>query len=75
MEVVTDVAALDVELLQLPDVSTLFLKSNLTFVETLFDQWLSVPDTNRLVRFVFFFSLYFEINLLLLLLLFMILIV
>ncbi|CAI8615611.1 unnamed protein product [Vicia faba] len=48
MEVVGDVASLDVELLQLPEVSTIGLKSNFTFVETLYQQWLSLPESNRL---------------------------
>ncbi|MCH86329.1 serine/threonine-protein phosphatase 2A regulatory subunit B subunit alpha-like [Trifolium medium] len=49
MEVVTDAASLDVELLQLPEFSTLALKTNLNFVEKLFEQWLSLPESNRLV--------------------------
>ncbi|XP_054822909.1 probable serine/threonine protein phosphatase 2A regulatory subunit B''delta [Prosopis cineraria] len=49
MEVVNDLASLDVELLQLQDVSALALKSNLNFVEKLFEQWLSFPESNRVV--------------------------
>lgn len=57
MEVVSDAASLEVELLQLPEVSSLALKSNLSFVETLFEQWLSLPESNRLVRFILCFSI------------------
>lgn len=49
MEIVADVASFDAELLQLTEVSPLALKSNPSFVESLFEQWLSLPDTNRLV--------------------------
>ncbi|KAK7356714.1 hypothetical protein VNO80_15989 [Phaseolus coccineus] len=49
MEVVTDAASLDVELLQLPDFSALALKANNNFIQKLFDQWFSLPESNRLV--------------------------
>lgn len=58
MEIVSDVASLDVELLQLPEVSTMGLKSNFTFVQTLYNQWLSLPETNRLVCVSFPVSLF-----------------
>ncbi|KAI5382660.1 hypothetical protein KIW84_070186 [Lathyrus oleraceus] len=48
MEIVSDVASLDFELLHLPEVSTMGLKSNFTFVQTLYNHWLSLPETNRL---------------------------
>ncbi|XP_042518216.1 serine/threonine protein phosphatase 2A regulatory subunit B''beta-like isoform X2 [Macadamia integrifolia] len=50
MELVGDVASLDPELLQLPEVSPLALKSNPIIAEELFSQWLSLPDTSRLVK-------------------------
>lgn len=50
MDVVGDVASLDPELLQLPDVSPLALKSNPSLVDELFSQWLSLPDSGRLVK-------------------------
>lgn len=58
MEGVSDVAALDVELLQLPELSALALKSNLTFVEKLFQQWLSLPESNRVVGLVTYFWIF-----------------
>ncbi|KAI3898601.1 hypothetical protein MKW98_000714 [Papaver atlanticum] len=51
MEVlVGDVASLDIELLQLPELSPIALKSNPHIVAELFSQWLSLPDTTRLVK-------------------------
>lgn len=44
-----DVASLDAELLQLPEVSPLAIKTNPYVAEKLFDQWLSLPDTAALV--------------------------
>lgn len=53
MEVVVgDVASLDIELLQLPELSPIALKSNPHIVAELFSQWLSLPDTTRLVFFL-----------------------
>lgn len=49
MEIVGDAASFDAEFLQLNEVSPLALKSNPIFVEALFEAWLSLPDTNRLV--------------------------
>ncbi|KAM2052339.1 hypothetical protein FF2_033302 [Malus domestica] len=49
MEIVVDAASFDADLLQLNEVSPLALKSNPSYVESLFEQWLSLPDTNRLV--------------------------
>lgn len=49
MEIAVDTASFDVELLQLTEVSPLALKSNPSYVESLFEQWLSLPETNRLV--------------------------
>ncbi|KAL6552604.1 hypothetical protein OROHE_007968 [Orobanche hederae] len=45
-----DVARLDAELLQLPEVSPLAVKANPYIAEKLFDQWLSLPETNSLVK-------------------------
>ncbi|KAL7109071.1 hypothetical protein ACP275_06G152500 [Erythranthe tilingii] len=45
-----DVTCLDAELLQLPEVSPLAIKANPYVAENLFDQWLSLPETNSLVK-------------------------
>ncbi|KAK6790958.1 hypothetical protein RDI58_010039 [Solanum bulbocastanum] len=45
-----DVASLDAELLQLPELSPLAIKTNPFVAEKLFDQWLSLPDTTALVK-------------------------
>lgn len=47
--VARDLASLDPELLQLPEVSTLALKENPGIAEQLYSQWLSLPETARLV--------------------------
>ncbi|KAI3470689.1 hypothetical protein Pfo_027352 [Paulownia fortunei] len=45
-----DVTCLDAELLQLPEVSPFAIKANPYVAEKLFDQWLSLPETNSLVK-------------------------
>ncbi|XP_048333526.2 serine/threonine protein phosphatase 2A regulatory subunit B''alpha isoform X3 [Ziziphus jujuba] len=50
MEVVRDVVFLDPEMLQLPEVSPSVMKSNPSVADDLFAQWLSLPDTVRLVK-------------------------
>lgn len=54
VEVVGDLVSLDLELLQLPEVSPLALKANSYIADELFSQWLSLPDTARLVSFSIF---------------------
>ena len=46
---VGDGTFLDPELLHLPELSPLALKTNPQIAEDLFDQWLSLPETGRLV--------------------------
>lgn len=48
-----DAPYLDPELLQLPEVSPFVLKASPQLAEELFSQWLSLPDTIRLVFFLF----------------------
>ena len=43
---------LNAELLQIPDVSPSALKSNPYLAQELFEQWLSLPETNKLVCFL-----------------------
>ncbi|MQL86355.1 hypothetical protein Taro_018892 [Colocasia esculenta] len=50
VEIPRDVASLDPELLQLPEVSPLALKESPHIAEELYSQWLSLPDTVRLVK-------------------------
>uniref|UniRef100_A0A1D1YPP3 Serine/threonine-protein phosphatase 2A regulatory subunit B'' subunit beta n=1 Tax=Anthurium amnicola TaxID=1678845 RepID=A0A1D1YPP3_9ARAE len=50
VELPRDIASLDPELLQLPEVSPLALKESPHIAEELYSQWLSLPDTVRLVK-------------------------
>ncbi|KAL5714468.1 hypothetical protein ACHQM5_016429 [Ranunculus cassubicifolius] len=51
MEVIGgDMSNLDPELLQLSEVSPIALKSNIDLAEELYSQWLSLPETTRLVK-------------------------
>ncbi|XP_057733808.1 probable serine/threonine protein phosphatase 2A regulatory subunit B''delta [Arachis stenosperma] len=49
MEVDGNEAVLDLDLLELPEVPASALKSNAALLESLFDQWLSLPESNRLI--------------------------
>lgn len=44
-----DTASLDPELLQIPELSPSAVTANPRVAEELFDQWLSLPETNSLV--------------------------
>ncbi|KAL9225511.1 hypothetical protein vseg_001425 [Gypsophila vaccaria] len=50
MDFNADLACLDAELLQLSEVSSFALKSNPYLPQELFEQWLSLSETNRLVK-------------------------
>ncbi|CAA0843109.1 Probable serine/threonine protein phosphatase 2A regulatory subunit Bgamma [Striga hermonthica] len=50
LDINVDVGRLDAELLQLPEVSSLAVKANPYVAEKLFDQWLSLSETNSLVK-------------------------
>ncbi|KAM7250615.1 hypothetical protein ACFE04_022498 [Oxalis oulophora] len=49
MEGCGDMTCLDAELLQLPELSPLACQTNPDFGQKLFEQWLSLPDANRLI--------------------------
>lgn len=51
-----DLASLDPELLQLAEVPALAIKANPCIAVKLFDQWLSLPETNSLVILRLLFS-------------------
>ncbi|KAL5225947.1 hypothetical protein ABZP36_012586 [Zizania latifolia] len=45
-----DAAALDPELLQLPEVAPSALRENSAIVEALYSQWLALPETSKMVK-------------------------
>lgn len=54
-----DMASLDLDLLQLPELSPFALRERPSLPEALYRQWLSLPETSKSVRVVllsFFFS-------------------
>jgi hypothetical protein len=55
-----DMASLDLDLLQLPELSPFALRDKPTLADTLFRQWLSLPETSKSVR-AFLHSLLFSI--------------
>ncbi|KAL9247993.1 hypothetical protein vseg_021360 [Gypsophila vaccaria] len=50
MDISAELGSLDAELLQLSEVSAFAIKSNPYLSQELFDQWISLPQTNRLVK-------------------------
>jgi len=54
VEVARDVALFDPELLQLQEISSIALKDNPQIADQLYSQWLTLPDTVRLVIFMMF---------------------
>ncbi|XP_042395201.1 serine/threonine protein phosphatase 2A regulatory subunit B''beta-like [Zingiber officinale] len=50
IDIVRDMASLDPELLQLPEVSQVVLKEKPRIAEELFSQWLSLHETGKLVK-------------------------
>ncbi|PKA59229.1 putative serine/threonine-protein phosphatase 2A regulatory subunit B'' subunit TON2 [Apostasia shenzhenica] len=50
VEVVNGIASLDPDLLQLPEFSPSQLKENLQIADHLYSQWLTLPDTVKLVK-------------------------
>ncbi|KAG1359735.1 Serine/threonine protein phosphatase 2A regulatory subunit B''beta [Cocos nucifera] len=50
VEMARDIGTLDLDLLQLPEVSPMALKQNPAIAEHLYFQWLSLPETLKLVK-------------------------